>query len=46
MIGMRRFHVQWLFAKTYYNYGDVSAFFYSRNIPPFERVKKIPSEGG
>ena len=30
MMGIRRFHVQWLFAKTYYNYADVSVFFYSR----------------
>jgi len=33
MIGIRRFHIQWIFAKTHYNYADVSVFYYSRNIP-------------
>jgi len=33
-MGLRRFHIQWIFAKTLYNYADVSVFFYSRNIPP------------
>jgi hypothetical protein len=30
MMGIRRFHIQWLFAKTYYNYADVSVFFFNR----------------
>jgi hypothetical protein len=33
-MGIRRFHIQWLFAKTYYNYADVSVFYYSRNVSP------------
>ncbi len=33
MIGVRRFHIQWLFAKTHYDYADVSVFYYSRNTP-------------
>jgi hypothetical protein len=30
MMGIRRFHVQPLFAKTHYNYADVSVFYFSR----------------
>jgi len=30
MIGLRRFHIQWLFANTHYDYADVSVFYYSR----------------
>ena len=30
MMGIRRFHVQPLFAKTRYNYADVSVFYFSR----------------
>ncbi len=30
LIGIRHFHVQWLFAKTLYDYADVSVFFYNR----------------
>ena len=38
-MGIRRFHIQWLFAKTLYNYGDVSVFYYNRNMTPFDRGK-------
>ena len=41
-MGIRRFHIQWLFAKTHYNYADVAVFFFSRNIAPFDRAKNIP----
>lgn len=33
-MAIRRFHVQPLFAKTRYNYADVSVFYFSRNISP------------
>ena len=36
MMGIRRFHTQWLFAKTLYNYADVAVFFYSRFRATFQ----------
>ena len=37
MTGIRRFHVQPLFAKAYYNYADVSVFYFAREAASLKK---------